>query len=279
MSFFKEFKDDLSQAVNELITDDSSLEDDEMVNTLDQEETEAVKQESTDEKIADADNNSEEDAKAEYEYLLQRESSVEEGIPEETIPNQDAFIMNESTIKEPEELTTGEELPDMDTEQMEEGYVDESAVITKGMTITGNVESKGSIEVVGVINGDIASKGKIVVTGEINGNSKANEFFADSAKITGEISCEGSVKIGQGSVVVGNVSGASVVIAGAVNGDIDVKGPVIVDSSAVVVGNIKSRSVQINNGAVIEGFCSQSYAEVNVKSIFGEDAKSSKDKK
>ena len=79
----------------------------------------------------------------------------------------------------------------------------------------------------------------------------------------------GTVKIGVGSVVIGNISASSAVIAGAVKGDIDVQGPVVVDTSAVVMGNIKSRSVQINNGAVIEGFCSQAYAEVDVASVFG----------
>ena len=59
-------------------------------------------------------------------------------------------------------------------------------------------------------------------------------------------------------------------IAGAVKGDIDVKGPVILDSSAIVMGDIKSKSVQINNGAVIEGMCSQCYAEVNPTSFFEE---------
>ncbi len=56
-------------------------------------------------------------------------------------------------------------------------------------------------------------------------------------------------------MIIGNVTSSSAVIAGAIKGDIDVQGPVVVDTSAVVMGNIKSRSVQINNGAVIEGFC------------------------
>ena len=64
-------------------------------------------------------------------------------------------------------------------------------------------------------------------------------------------------------------SATSSVVAGAVKGDIDVHGPVVVDTSAVVMGNIKSRSVQINNGAVIEGFCSQCYSEIDVNGIFG----------
>jgi len=76
------------------------------------------------------------------------------------------------------------------------------------------------------------------------------------------------VKVGVGTMIIGGIEGESAVIAGAVNGDIDVKGPVIVDSTAVIMGNIKSRSVQINNGAVIEGFCSQSYSDIDVKSFF-----------
>ena len=34
------------------------------------------------------------------------------------------------------------------------------------------------------------------------------------------------------------------------------------------MGNIKSKSVQINNGAVIEGMCSQCYADVSPTSFF-----------
>ena len=71
-------------------------------------------------------------------------------------------------------------------------------------------------------------------------------------------------------MIIGNIYASSAVIAGAVKGDIDVKGPVILDSSAIVMGDIKSKSVQINNGAVIEGMCSQCYAEVNPTSFFEE---------
>ncbi len=76
--------------------------------------------------------------------------------------------------------------------------------------------------------------------------------------------------MGQSTVIIGNVFATSAVIAGAIKGDIDVRGPVILDASAIVMGNIKSKSVQINNGAVIEGMCSQCYAEVNPTSFFDE---------
>ena len=147
---------------------------------------------------------------------------------------------------------------------------DESSVITQGMTITGDITSEGSLDVIGTIQGNIAIRGKLTISGTINGDSKAGEIFADSAKITGEVCSSGSVKIGQASVILGNVSGTSAVIAGAVKGDIDVHGPVILDTSAIVMGDIKSKSVQINNGAVIEGHCSQCYADVSPTSFFQE---------
>ena len=148
---------------------------------------------------------------------------------------------------------------------------DENAVITSGMMIKGDLESTGSIEVDGTINGNVRCNGKLTVMGTINGNSTSSEFFADSAKVQGEVLSSGTVKIGVGSVVVGNITASSAVIAGAVKGNIDVQGPVVVDTSAVVMGDIKSRSVQINNGAVIQGFCSQEYADVDVDNLFGSE--------
>lgn len=148
--------------------------------------------------------------------------------------------------------------------------VDETAVVTEGMTITGDIVSAGSMELIGTVNGNLDIYGKLNITGTIQGDSKAAEIYAEGAKITGEVHSEGSVKIGQSSVVIGNISAASAVIAGAVKGDIDVQGPVILDTTAIVMGNIKSKSVQINNGAVIEGLCSQCYADVNPSSFFEE---------
>ena len=145
---------------------------------------------------------------------------------------------------------------------------DANTYITKGTTISGDIATDGSIDIIGTVNGNVNCKGKVVVGGKVAGNIAAGELYANAAKIEGDISSSGSVKVGVGSVIVGKIEAASAVIAGAVNGDIDVQGPVIVDSTAVIMGNIKSRSVQINNGAVIEGFCSQCYAEVDVKSFF-----------
>ncbi|MCR5486178.1 MAG: polymer-forming cytoskeletal protein [Lachnospiraceae bacterium] len=166
-----------------------------------------------------------------------------------------------------------EEMTDMEMEVAAEEFdntppSDESAVITAGMTIDGNITSGGSLEILGSITGNIKIRGKLTISGTIKGDSTASEIFADSAKITGQINSSGSVKIGQSSVILGNITAQSAVIAGAVKGDIDVQGPVILDTSAIVMGDIKSKAVQINNGAVIEGHCSQCYADVSPTSFF-----------
>lgn len=164
-------------------------------------------------------------------------------------------------------MTDNSQLKDKEQE-INSILTDDTTYITKGTTIKGNIETDGSVDVIGVVEGNISCGGKLIVGGSIVGNVTAGEVYANAAKIEGEVICDGSVKIGVGTVVVGNVNATSAVIAGAVNGDIDVHGPVIVDSTAVIMGNIKSRSVQINNGAVIEGFCSQCYSEIDVKSFF-----------
>ena len=84
----------------------------------------------------------------------------------------------------------------------------------------------------------------------------------------GCINSEGSVKIALGTVVIGDVTACSGVIAGAVKGEIDISGPVVIDSTAIIKGNIKAKSVQMNNGAVLEGFCSLSYSSVDINDIF-----------
>lgn len=148
------------------------------------------------------------------------------------------------------------------------GISDEIASITKGMIINGDIESIGSLDLMGSIVGNIAVKGKLNITGNVEGNSTAAEVFADSAKVSGDMKAAGAIKVGRGTVIIGNLFASSAVIAGAVKGNIDVNGPVILDSTAIVMGNIKSESVQINNGAVIQGMCSQEYAKVNPTAFF-----------
>ncbi len=152
---------------------------------------------------------------------------------------------------------------------------DETAVFAKGTHITGDVESDGSMELYGSIEGDIDIAGKLKVSGVINGNASVGELYADGAEINGDVNCTGSLKVGQSTIIIGNVSATSAVIAGAIKGNIDVQGPVILDSVAIVMGDIRSQSLQISNGAAVEGMCSQVYSPITPSDFFGSFKKES----
>ena len=143
-------------------------------------------------------------------------------------------------------------------------------VISEQTTCHGDIESDGPMSVYGTVYGNITCGSKLFVSGRVSGNITTQEFFGNKAIIDGDIVSAGNVKIGSGSIIIGNVFGQTAVIGGAIKGEVDVQGLVIVDNTAIIKGNIKSRSVQINNGALIEGYCSQCYREVDVNTIFAD---------
>ena len=289
MGFFQELKEDLSQAVNELLpeeeTGQESKKDDEdkalddalkevqealaaEVGSPDNEE--AGKQDEAAEETKDAETADEEKQEEKQDdQASEEEPEAESAAPEEMLMHMD---LGQHTEKEESELEkeVGKAIEEQKTGLEDTEVLDETAIITAGMTLNGDISAKGNVDILGKVKGKVELLGKLNVSGTIEGDSKAAEVFADGAHITGMIVAEGTVKIGQNSVVIGNVAASSTVIAGAVKGDIDVKGPVILDESAIVMGNIKAKSVQINNGAVIEGMCSQCYAEVKPTDFFND---------
>lgn len=304
MGFFQSLKDDLSVAVNELVNEDdveakekSSEEVDPLIpdleeDTLEEETKEEDKKDSLDSKDEKTTENVSEKDKSDENLTEKEKMETTDSKAIEEDPMQDVDLdqmltdlteepTNEEAVKE-----TAADSIEKDEKAKEEGkkmddmtqrpISEDNALITCGMTITGNIETDGNMEVFGVINGNLNIAGKLNISGTICGDSKANEVYAEGAEINGEVEAIGSVKVGQSTVIIGNVTATSAVIAGAVKGDIDVKGPVILDSSAIVMGNIKSQSVQISNGAVIEGMCSQCYATVNPTSFFEEFKKTVK---
>ena len=134
--------------------------------------------------------------------------------------------------------------------------------------MNGGIVTDGSVEIMGTVNGDVECLGKLTVSGMVRGNCTAAEVDLSAERLLGSIVSEGSVKISRNTVVIGNLTAASAVIAGAVKGDIDVTGAVMIDCTAVVKGNIKAKSVQVNDGAVIEGFCSLTDVSASIDNLF-----------
>lgn len=318
MSFLKDFKSEISQAVNELVSSDETAREeetaefqsdvenkiqeeeedmakqsknkenevitaaeeheDEMVNTLDDSVLEGnIDMDMLNELFGSDDNDMEETDNAAEDKSLdsgidrELELELEKELTEE---QEEVQEMNEEKMKEATKAALRGEKPIYETslfEEEEETFSlvsEEVAEVTKGTMIDGNIISEGSMNVYGKIKVNVSCRGKLVVAGTIVGSSRAAEVFTNNAKIDGDVTSDGSIKIGNGSVIIGNIYGTSAVIAGAIQGDIDVHGPVVVDGTAVVQGNIRSRSVQINNGAAIEGMISQCYADIDYAALF-----------
>lgn len=269
MGFFKDFKQDLSQAVNELAEDAANVvggneelnvsDDDVMVDTL----SESV--------------NGDDIEEMDVEAMLK------------SIEAEEITTVEEKSETEPEDISLSESMPAekeilavtkedvVQEEPVKEKSVfndteisDEITIISKGLKIKGDIESCGSIELLGEVEGNVSCRGKLKANGKITGNTHSSDFFSDKAEIRGDISCDGSVKIGTGTVIIGNLHAKSAVIAGAIKGEIDVHGPVIIDSTAIVMGDIKSESFQINGGAVLEGYISQCYSDHSPKVFFAD---------
>ena len=341
MSFFKDFKEDLSQAVNELMPEEEAAasqaapaEEEESPTQSDNYSDLFAKFED-DASPAESESAPEEESEDEYEEVV--EEIVEEVEVDEDYDGDEEEVIEEVVYVDedgnPIELEEGEEVEiieeeddgfgDLEVAQEEEGasYAEtmsalsgsaepeedpvfsegpintvqngifnepepqsapintiwsdssktDAGTIIRGMTVTGNISSDGSLDVHGAVDGNIEIDGKLSVTGKIEGDSKADEIFINGAKIIGGLFSNNSVKVAGGSVIKGNIKASAAVVAGAVKGDIDVQGPVILDATAVIVGNIKSKSIQINNGAIIEGSCSQCYSDVTANNYFDEE--------
>lgn len=278
MGFFKDFKDDFSQAVNELMPGEDNLdnaggEDDMVVNTLEGEvdvESELSKLDGLLEQVTKQEPAKETKPQEKTQAAMPASTPIVRNTVQEEKKMADITPVVTPTQTAAQTVQAAQAAQAQATVANQEKTIvsDEISVITEGTIINGDVISNGSLDIRGQVDGNVSCNGKLTVTGVVNGNSNTSEFFADAAQVEGEVVSSGTVKIGLGSVIIGNVTSSSAVIAGAIKGDIDVQGPVVVDTSAVVMGNIKSRSVQINNGAVIEGFCSQCYSDVDVQSLF-----------
>ena len=268
---------------DETIEEDAPIEEEEPAEELVEESVEEPMEEPIEEPIKESqEEESEKVVEPVIDAAAAQIASIANIVAKEELGGED---FEEREIQSPEELLKAEQEDAEETELekevekamaeqimnlAQEEVADETAVITAGMVITGDMVSKGSIDILGKVKGNVEILGKLNISGTIEGDSKAAEVFADAARITGKVTAEGTIKIGQNSVIIGDIIASSAVIAGAVKGDIDVQGPVILDASAVVMGNIKSKSVQINNGAVIEGMCSQCYAERTPINFFDE---------
>ncbi len=206
-----------------------------------------------------------------------KKEMTEEGVSSETDAQEVIQETEVEPVKEESSKTTPASINDdiVNNEAMksinEERLNGTVTVITENTTITGSISSDGSLEVRGTITGDIDCQGKVYINGIVSGGVSAAEIYVNTPKLNGGLLSEGTIKIGVGTIVLGDVSGSSAYIAGAVRGNIDIDGPLTIESTAILKGDIKAKSININSGAVIEGYCSLYNSGIDLDKFFEEE--------
>lgn len=88
---------------------------------------------------------------------------------------------------------------------------------------------------------------------EINGTLKFSGELTFEGKLDGEIVSDGTLQLGDSTVVNGNISAASVVVRGKVNGNISAKEKIEIKAKAELFGDIKASKLVIEEGVTFVG--------------------------
>ena len=94
-----------------------------------------------------------------------------------------------------------------------------------------------------VLNSDVEIKGNIKFSGEL----------AFDGKLDGEIHTDGTLTLGDGAVINGNISAQSVVVRGKVSGNISAKDKIDIKSKAELFGDIRATKLVIEEGVTYVG--------------------------
>jgi cytoskeletal protein CcmA (bactofilin family) len=94
-----------------------------------------------------------------------------------------------------------------------------------------------------VLNSDVEIKGNIKFAGELTMDGK----------LDGEIHTDGTLQLGDGAVINGNINAQAVVIRGKVHGNVTVKDKIEIKSKAELFGDIRASKLVIEEGVTYVG--------------------------
>jgi len=103
------------------------------------------------------------------------------------------------------------------------------------------------------LNGDITSKGMIRIDG----------------KVTGNVSIQGDILIGEDAYIKGDVNASNLHIAGSLEGNVFCSGLLKLLPTAKLIGNIQVKSFVCEEGGVFEGTCKMVDSTTSKSLLFG----------
>ena len=164
-----------------------------------------------------------------------------DGPVEKTEPKDNHHIADTGIIKPADVIVVNKE---------QQNY---SSIITKSMSITGNIQSSNELQVYGSVKGDIVSDRSVMVNGLVLGNIKAKQLTAKASMIKGDINLTGDAVFEAESVIVGNLNTDNLELSGKIKGNIDAKGVAQFNPSALMQGDLKASHMSAALGSKING--------------------------
>ncbi len=125
--------------------------------------------------------------------------------------------------------------------------------ITGTMIIKGDIKSDDNIHVNGQVVGEIRTSSNVTSTNLIIGDVFAQEARLDGARLKGNVDLKGGFRLGDNSVVVGNVACDQLSVSGKIKGNCDVNGSAAFDEKAYLLGDITAADLSTQQGAKIVG--------------------------
>ena len=103
------------------------------------------------------------------------------------------------------------------------------------------------------MNGANSGKNVLNADVEIKGNIKFSGELTFDGKLDGEIQTDGTLTLGDGAVVNGNINAQSVVVRGKVNGNITAKERIEIKAKAELFGDIRATKLAVEEGVTFVG--------------------------
>lgn len=128
----------------------------------------------------------------------------------------------------------------------------ETAHITKDTKITGSITSKSNLEISGVVYGDIESQNSVKISGKIEGNVSGKNIEINHAVIKGDIHASENMIVINQSNILGNIFSTELEFNSKINGNINVKKDIIIQKDSIVIGDISAASIHVESGAVLK---------------------------
>lgn len=93
----------------------------------------------------------------------------------------------------------------------------------------------------------------ISTTTVVRGNVRGQGSLRIDGRVHGNVEVTGDVALGPDAEVQGNISGASIAIAGVVSGDLTGTEAVMIEAGAKVIGDLRAPRIGIGDGATVRG--------------------------